>query len=497
MTKTDPDHAPATIALAGFQREAVDAIVVVVKATAAAIAKSPENRSAIALEMGTCLLQSPTGSGKTLMVGRALQELRAQLDRPTVWFWFTPYDGLAAQTRDALRKACPQVRPRDLYADREAELSRDGDVFIHTWASVAVENASSRVLRRHNERAMSVDDMIAELRARDWYIGVVVDEAHLHFRESAERAARFYLDVLRPDFTVLATATPHERHLEAFERHAGMAEISRVVIDRQSVVDAGLNKHGVMLGYLHMEDRDLTLVDPEQAILMAGWGQHSAIKDELAKNGVAISPLMLVQVEDQATGGEDPVERVRQTLLDLRIAPEKIAVHTSGQPDPDFHTLAYDDEKEVLIFKVAVATGFDAPRAWTLVSLRPGRGVEFGLQIVGRIMRVHPLLRRLHGKNRLLDRGYVFLPDPAMQAGINEAALELRAVKKGIELVTDRLDVFLIAANDARPGADAGHVVRFPDLGGSSQPDLSGLGAARPSEAAAALPLVLQGAGRR
>jgi hypothetical protein len=33
---------------------------------------------------------------------------------------------------------------------------------------------------------------------------------------------------------------------------------------------------------------------------------------------------------------------------------------------------------------------------WTLVSVRPSRGRDFGMQIVGRIMRVHPLVRSFH-----------------------------------------------------------------------------------------------------
>lgn len=118
-----------------------------------------------------------------------------------------------------------------------------------------------------------------------------------------------------------------------------------------------------------------------------------------------------------------------------------IASHTSGEPDPDFHTLAYDTDKQVLIFKVAAATGFDAPRAWTLASVRPGIGKEFGLQVVGRIMRVHAAVRPIHKQDGLLDSGYVFLIDRPSQAGLVEAADTLKAVKESISLVTDRLDV--------------------------------------------------------
>jgi hypothetical protein len=140
---------------------------------------------------------------------------------------------------------------------------------------------------------------------------------------------------------------------------------------------------------------------------------------------------------------------VKERLIEIGVPEKAIAVHTSGEPDPAFHTLAYDPEIEVLVFKLAVATGFDAPRAWTLVSVRPSRGRDFGLQIVGRIMRVHPLVRPLHGTEPLLDRGYVFMSDPELQVGLDEAAADLKAVREGIAVLTDTLDVNVLG-NDTR-----------------------------------------------
>jgi type III restriction enzyme len=206
-------------------------------------------------------------------------------------------------------------------------------------------------------------------------------------------------------------------------------------------VEAGLNKRGLMLGVLRFQDEDAILIDLEQATLTAAWFQHEAVKHRLEQKGVGVTPLLLVQVEDQSKGGEDPVARVREKLEQAGVPAGRIKSHTSGEPDPEFHTLAYDPEVEVLIFKVAVATGFDAPRAWTLVSVRPNRGKEIGLQIVGRIMRVHPLVRPFHGQDSLLDRGYVFLTDPDLQAGLSSAVEELKAVRHGIELITDQLDI--------------------------------------------------------
>jgi hypothetical protein len=443
------------VSLAKYQLNAVDAMAETLRTVSALHDREPQHRMRISRELGVILLQAPTGSGKTLMLGRALEAVRGQLSAKTVWFWFAPYAGLVTQTRSALTAQCGALRQRDVYADREASAARDGDVFVQTWASVAVVKKESRKVRSDKEASLSVDSMIAELRERGFRIGVVIDEAHLNFGSGAAATADFFLNVLSPDFTVLATATPNDAKLEKFERDAGLKVASRVTVAREAVVKAGLNKIGLMVGVLRFKEEDRALIDTEVATLTAGWSQHSFIKDKLAEKGISLTPLMLVQVEDQQEGKEDPVARVKERLIEIGVPEKAIAVHTSGEPDPAFHTLAYDPEIEVLVFKLAVATGFDAPRAWTLVSVRPSRGRDFGLQIVGRIMRVHPLVRPLHGTEPLLDRGYVFMSDPELQVGLDEAAADLKAVREGIAVLTDTLDVNVLG-NDTRAAESYG-----------------------------------------
>ncbi|WP_207436478.1 hypothetical protein, partial [Sabulibacter ruber] len=79
----------------------------------------------------------------------------------------------------------------------------------------------------------------------------------------------------------------------------------------------------------------------------------------------AVTPLLLVQVD-----GDDGVDIAREALRRFGLPSRAIAVHTAREPDPDVVAMAADTTKEALIFKVAVALGFDAPRAFTLVSLR-------------------------------------------------------------------------------------------------------------------------------
>lgn len=427
-------------ALAGFQAEAVEAMAGTIRQVMGDMAARPADAGTIARQAGTILLQAPTGSGKTLMLGRALEAVTGSLAEPMVWLWFAPFAGLVAQTRDALADQCPALRLRDLSVDREAATARDGDVFVQTWASVAANNKDARKVRRTREDALSLDAMLETLREAGFRIGVVIDEAHIAFRNATE-ATRFYLEVLKPDVTLLATATPKDEQLEKFLTTAKLAVPNRVTVSRADAVRAGLNKRGLMLGIVRFAQDVEKLIDIETAALTAGWTQHGRLKERLAERGIGLTPLMLVQVEDEVQGGPDPVERVKAKLIEIGVPESAIAVHTSGQPDANFHTLAYDPSREVLIFKMAVATGFDAPRAWTLVSVRPNRGRDFGMQVVGRIMRVHGAVRPIHGTDALLDRGYVFLTDGEVQQGLEAAARELDAVQHSIRGITDELDV--------------------------------------------------------
>jgi len=150
---------------------------------------------------------------------------------------------------------------------------------------------------------------------------------------------------------------------------------------------------------------------------------------------VPLTPLLLVQVDSKddepEARTERSVQRVKERLAKLGFTEEQVAVHTAKEPDSGLLALANDERREVLIFKMAVALGFDAPRAFTLVSMRASRDADFGVQLVGRILRVH---RRLQGRaqtGRLpesLRYGYVFLADAETQPGLDRAGQRITQI---------------------------------------------------------------------
>jgi hypothetical protein len=431
-----------TVALKPFQEAIVDALVAVVDEAATRAERVPQQRALIAADLGLVVVGAPTGSGKTLMTATALERLTGR--HAFVWFWFAPFATLIDQTRLTLAERHRTLRPRLLVADRAPEATAPGDVFLSTWSAVAVAARDARQARSSTDTMPSADELIADLKARGFLIGCVVDEAHWGFHGATE-AGRFYREVLRPDATLLVTATPDQRSMADMRRILGHAtQGTMLTVAREDVVRARLNKgalRAVTFVVPHAVER---LVDLGEVALFAGVRRHVQVREDLASAGVPLTPLLLVQVD-----GDAGVKSARDLLVRHGIADERIAVHTAREPDPDLIAVAQGNDVEALIFKVAVALGFDAPRAFTLVSMRPTRDPDFGTQIIGRLMRVHRLLqgRSLTERGavgdalRRLDEASVFLAASDMQAGLATAADRIQALRSEIQVHASRLVV--------------------------------------------------------
>jgi type III restriction enzyme len=407
--------------LKGFQTKAVDRALILFTHVKGLLDAAPDalSRADAVSHNGYLLIEAPTGSGKTLMAGKIAEQFAYIED--VVWFWFAPFKGVVGQTAGFLREEFAGLRLRELQDDRDIGSSRRGDVFVTTWQTVATRVTDRRNVRKEGELAPSIDLLVQGLRDKKLRIGVVVDEAHHGFHGDT-LAAKFFREILNPEYSILITATPDDKDLEDFEEKIGVAELHRTSIGRFDVVESGLIKHGVKcIAYLAADDQQ-SLVDFEQTALRDGTACHRRIEQAIADAGLSLVPLMMVQVKDSAG-----VPRAVEELKALGFKESAIAVHTADEPDANILALANDETKQVLVFKMAVALGFDAPRAFTLVSMRASRDRDFGVQLVGRILRVH---RRLQNRElpAFLNYGYVFLADAAAQDGIESAGQRINQI---------------------------------------------------------------------
>jgi len=419
-----------------FQQEAVESLTAAALDAIAKIMAAPQERRRIARRIGCSLLQAPTGSGKTVMLARTIEGVSQRT--PIVWFWFAPFAGLISQTVNALRLAAPGLRVRDPIRDRVEVGTQAGDVFVATWASVAARRADARRMRQDDDTGPSLDTLVSNLRTSGFLIGTVVDEAHHSFKPGTE-AFRFFDEVLDPDLLMCASATPDDGDVEILRRGLNVGRFQRVSVSRARVVAARLNKPRVRAVSFIARGASAVLLDLNEVALRKAVEQHRKLKKMLKEAAIPIVPLLLVQ----ASSTDWTPARVQALLHGpLQFPADAVAVHTAAEPDPDVQALANDPSVEVLVFKMAVATGFDAPRAFTLCALRPVIDANFGLQIIGRIMRVHVLLQSRPSLAPELDTGWVFLGDPQGMPGLETAAGRIKAVRDAISIVSDDLQIY-------------------------------------------------------
>ena len=418
----------STKTLRGFQETAVESgvgLFTTAKGLLDAAGADAASRAVAINHNGYLLIEAPTGSGKTLMAGTIVERFSHEED--VVWFWFAPFKGVVGQTAASLREEFHGLRLRELADDRTVAMSRRGDVFVTTWQTVATRMKDKRNVRKEGDTNPSIDTLIEMLRGQRLRIGVVVDEAHHGFGENT-LAAKFFREVLQPEYTVLITATPDDADVRAFEKAMGIAELQRIRVSRADAVLSGLIKSGVKCAAYFVDPEKRALVDLQGTALRDGVAAHRKLKALLAEMKVPLVPLLLVQADST----EKSVEKMRGRLLRMGFSEEQIAVHTADEPDADLLALANDEKREVLIFKMAVALGFDAPRAFTLVSMRASRDPDFGVQLVGRILRVHRLLQGPAQRQKLRDElnyGYVFLADAETQTGLDLAGQRMNAIQ--------------------------------------------------------------------
>lgn len=375
---------------------------------------------------GAVVLQAPTGAGKTLIAVEAMRA--ASRAERILWFWFAPFTGLVEQSRLVIAAQAPELDLFDLDADRQLDSVRGGGVFVVTWASLAARSAESRRARQTGDSGVAIDALIEQAREEGVRIGCVVDEAHHGFQRAAQ-ARSFFSNVLKPDYALLMTATPRDADMPAFERATGYSvgdPADWASLSRFHAVEGCLLKEGVRTVRFIARDGDTAqLVDFEHLALRECAAMHRRIATGLDAMGVPLTPLMLVQVPD----GKTAQEAARRYLVDvLGFAESAVRLHTADEPDPDLLALANDPTVEVLIFKMAVALGFDAPRAFTLAALRGTRDVSFGTQVIGRIVRRHALLQVRNDLPPHLNQGYVFLANSETQEGLLEAAAQINTL---------------------------------------------------------------------
>lgn len=352
------------------------------------------------------VLKAPTGAGKTVMASEMLatltEELQSRSDLPfrqVAFIWIAP-NKLHQQSYFKMKnfftetKLLKPVMFDEL--DQSDGIIHQGEVLFVNWESI---NSKNNLIVRDNEQGLSIYDIARKTREENIPIIVVIDEEHLFWTKTADKS-KAVLEKINAKVEIRISATPKTK-----------AEYL-VNIDRQEVIREEMIKEGVLLnpdvtsGYAN----DIAL---NEHLINKALEKRQQIADAYKKEGVNINPLLLIQLPNDTTDAmtADDTKIMEQVVQYLDVMQgintdnHRLAVWLSKQKTNLEDIERNDNLTEVLLFKQAIALGWDCPRAAVLLIFRKLTSDTFTVQTVGRILRMPE--QRFYC-NPLLNKGYVY-----------------------------------------------------------------------------------------
>ena len=148
-------------------------------------------------------------------------------------------------------------------------------------------------------------------------------------------------------------------------------------------------------------------------LIQCALEKRKLLAEAYKKEGTNINPLLLIQLPNdtsESMTSEDAAiaEQVKtylREIKDITTENKKLAVWLSGEKENLDGLEEPDNMTEVLLFKQAIALGWDCPRAAVLLIFRKLQSNQFTIQTVGRILRMP---EQKFYKNDLLNVGYVY-----------------------------------------------------------------------------------------
>ena len=349
------------------------------------------------------VFKAPTGSGKTVMASRMLDELTSQLadeGREVAIIWIAP-NKLHQQSYLKMKNYFTETRVLSPVTYDELDHSaggyiHPGEVFFVNWESI---NKNKNVMMRETERSASLYDITR--RTQEEYglpLIVVIDEEHLFGGRNAKQSEKV-LKNINPKVEIRISATPDTMPDEM------------VTVSREQVIKEEMIKDGITINPM-VSDPESGLSENEY-LLEQALAKREEIKAAYERLNKRINPLLLIQLpndNDETLDEEersiiDMVKTRLETVHDITTKNGRLAIWLSNDKQKPDRLENDHNMTEVLLFKQAIALGWDCPRAAVLLIFREIKSTSFGIQTVGRIMRMP---EQKYYPDPLLNHGWVY-----------------------------------------------------------------------------------------
>ncbi len=353
------------------------------------------------------IFKAPTGAGKTVMASEMLSRLTTELqsrgDSPyqqVAYIWIAP-NKLHQQSYFKMKDFFGETHLLRAVMYDELDHSegyiKPGEILFVNWESI---NKEKNIMVRDTEQSASIFEITRRTQEElGLPIVVVIDEEHLFWSKSADKSAKV-LQKINPKVEIRVSATP-----KTYSDY-------QVTIPRELVVAEEMIKKQVILnpditqGYT--DEQELN-----QHLIKCALDKRNQLAAAYNKLGVNINPLLLIQLPNdtkETMTAEDTAiaDQVKVYLRQVRGINEengKLAIWLSNEKANLPNLEQPNNLAEVLLFKQAIALGWDCPRAAVLLIFRKMQSDTFTIQTVGRILRMP---EQKFYTNNALNVGYVY-----------------------------------------------------------------------------------------
>ena len=431
--------------------------------------------------------RAPTGSGKTIVMTEVIEDIlngtETTVEQPeAIFVWLSDSPQLNEQSKTKIIQKADKIRPNQCVTIEDdsfdQEMLDDGMIYFLNTQKLG---KASRLVSGSDSRTYTIWQSLQNTAERKGnHLYVIIDEAHrgMQDREAARATSimqKFLKGSEADGLDALPVVIGMSATDERFRRLVGNISSVRHDVDVRpdEVRASGLLKDRIIITYPEQDSIDdmviLQAAADEWKDKCEHWNYYCT-----TQKSQQVRPVLVIQVENRNSDSASATE-IGECLsrIEARTGArfsEYEVVHTFGQTATieagglkihhvDASDIADNKKIRVVFFKENLSTGWDCPRAETMMSFRHAQDATYIAQLLGRMIRT-PLQRHID-VDETLNEVCLFLPhfnkdnvESVMKALQDEEGSDIPADVEGESYGNDSRDTWGYRPRKHQPKVD-------------------------------------------